>query len=158
MKPLAVGGLEPTLELSQAARRIVAVRVSELYSLGPVALNEDDPTALHDLRIAAKRLRYVLDVVGFCLDESAAEAADRVRQLQTVIGEIHDYDVLLSRVAKTHDAGRKGTRRLAARLSERRAASFEQFVELWSAIDAAGLQARLLSATNHSLDEPPIGA
>jgi CHAD domain-containing protein len=158
VKPLPVEGLDPGLGLAQAARRIVAVRVGELYALAPAALDEHNSTALHELRIAAKRLRYVLELVGFCLDDAAAEASDRVRQLQTLIGEIHDYDVLLARIGNAPDARRKGTQRLTSRLSERRAESFAQFARLWAAIDAGGLHARLLIATNHSPDEPPIGA
>jgi CHAD domain-containing protein len=158
VKALAIDGLEPSLELAYAARRIIAVRVGELYSLAPAALDEHNPTALHELRIAAKRLRYVLEIVGFCLDESAAEATRRVRKLQTVIGEIHDYDVMLARIEHTRGTKRKGTRRLTSRLSERRAASFARFATLWAAIDAEGLQARLLNATDHSPDEVPMGA
>jgi hypothetical protein len=100
----------------------------------------------------------VLEVVGFCLDESAQEAADRARELQTLIGEIHDHDVLLARAGNARGKHRKGARRLSERLRERRAELFVQFTTLWAAILASGLHARLLHATDHSPGEVPMGA
>jgi CHAD domain-containing protein len=158
VKARTVEGLAPTLELAQAARRIVAVRVVELFSLATPALDEHDTAALHALRIAAKRLRYVLEVVGFCLDDSTREADARLRELQTLIGTIHDLDVLLVRVDASRRTDSKGMHRLALRLRERRAAQFAQFCALWAKIDASGLQARLIAATNPSPDEVPMGA
>ena len=55
-------------------------------------------TAQHDLRIAAKRLRYVLELTGFCLGRPADTALRRARELQDILGEMHDCDVMLPRV------------------------------------------------------------
>src|SRR4051794_37098090 len=54
--------------------------------------------AQHDMRIAAKRLRYVLEVTGFCFGQPADTARRRARDLQDILGEIHDCDVMLPRV------------------------------------------------------------
>jgi CHAD domain-containing protein len=158
VKARSVDGLDPGSVLGQAARRIVGVRVAELYSLASPALDARDTAALHDLRIAAKRLRYVLEVIGFCLDDSAGEAALRVRELQTQIGAIHDLDVLLVRVDAVRHAQRKGARRLARRLRDQRAEQFVQFEALWAEINASGLQTRLVAATNPSPGEVPMSA
>jgi len=158
MKAHKVAGLEPTQGLAQAAQRIVAVRVAELYSFAPAALEPHGYVALHDMRIAAKRLRYVLELVGFCLDDVAVELANRVRQLQTLIGEIHDYDVLLARLAPLSSANSTGTTRLARRFREQRDALFVQFTTQWAAIEASGLHDRLLAATNSSPNGVPMSA
>jgi CHAD domain-containing protein len=158
VKARTVDGIEPDSGLAQAARRIVAVRVAELYALAIPALDERDPTALHDLRIAAKRLRYVLEIVGFCLDDSAAHATTQVRELQTLIGAIHDVDVLLVRIDASRRAHPKGMRWLAVRLREQRAERFAQFAAMWAEIEATELQRRLIGATNPSPDEVPMGA
>jgi hypothetical protein len=50
------------------------------------------------MRIAAKRLRYVLEVTGFCFGRPADTARRRARDLQDILGEIHDCDVMLPRV------------------------------------------------------------
>lgn len=158
MKAHEVTGLQPTQELAQAAQRIVAVRVAELYSFAPAALEPNGDAALHDMRIAAKRLRYVLELVGFCLDGVAEELAGRVRELQTLIGEIHDYDVLLARLARVSTANATGIGRLARRFREHRDELFAQFTMLWTAIEASGLHDRLVAATNGSPNGRPMGA
>ncbi len=98
MKAQAIGDLESAMALPEAARRIVAVRANELFGFVPAALDERNGAALHDMRIAAKRLRYVLELLGFVIGPVADEAQAQARELQTVIGEVHDYDVLIARL------------------------------------------------------------
>ena len=62
MKARKVKGLEPTATLADNAERIVHVRLDELCSFVPQALDPAEVTALHDMRIAAKRLRYILEL------------------------------------------------------------------------------------------------
>jgi hypothetical protein len=65
-----------------------------------------DPTEvehLHDMRIAAKRLRYILEISESCFGPYAAAAAKRAKDVQDLLGEIHDADVALPRLA-THQA------------------------------------------------------
>ncbi|MFL5820168.1 MAG: CHAD domain-containing protein [Solirubrobacteraceae bacterium] len=97
MKPRKVGGLDPAMPLADAAERIIRVRLAELCSFVPRALDPAEVDPLHDLRIAAKRLRYVLEVTAPCFGPYAATAARRVRELQDLAGEVHDCDVLLPR-------------------------------------------------------------
>jgi CHAD domain-containing protein len=155
VKAREIGALDAKIGLAEAARRIVAVRTDEVYSLAPGALAGADETALHDLRIAAKRLRYVLELVGFCLGDVAGEAETRMRELQTVIGDAHDCDVLLARLEHSQS---KGMRRLAARLSRRRQRLFGEFVVLWSTIETSRLHERILAATNYSPQNGSVGA
>jgi CHAD domain-containing protein len=64
--------------------------------------------ALHDMRIAAKRLRYVLEVTAEpCFGPYARTAAKRTRDLQDLIGDIHDCDVGLPRVRAAAEARRR---------------------------------------------------
>jgi hypothetical protein len=50
------------------------------------------------MRIAAKRLRYLLELSGFAFGPYAERAARHAKELQDVLGEIHDCDVMLPRV------------------------------------------------------------
>lgn len=98
MKARPVKKLDPTRSLAENAARIVGVRLGELRSLAPQALKPEKRTAQHDMRIAAKRLRYILEATETCFGEEAPAARRRARDLQDILGELHDCDVMLPRV------------------------------------------------------------
>jgi len=74
-----------------------------------------DPTdpghgdALHQLRIAVKRLRYVGEVAALVLPgeraEPAGELLDKLADLQDELGEVHDADVLTELAVSHRQAG-----------------------------------------------------
>ena len=97
VKARPVKKLEPSRSLGENAARIVKVRLDEMLDFAPRALG-GKTKAQHDMRIAAKRLRYVLEVTGFCFGRPADTARRRARDLQDILGEIHDCDVMLPRV------------------------------------------------------------
>jgi CHAD domain-containing protein len=90
--------LHPGEPLADNAARIVRARLNEMRSFAPRALEPDRTRDQHDRRIAAKRLRYVLEATEFCFGRSAEVARRRARDLQEVLGELHDCDVMLPRV------------------------------------------------------------
>lgn len=98
MKAAKVKGLDPGASLRSNAARIVAARLNELLSHAEEASIPAASVAQHDMRIAAKRLRYVLDVTGACFGEDAEGARVAAKDLQSVLGDLHDCDVMLPRV------------------------------------------------------------
>jgi len=123
VKARAVGGLDPEAPLRGNAQKIIRVRLDELRSFAEEALDPAASGAQHDMRIAAKRLRYVLEIVGPCFGPEAKAARRAAKELQSVLGEIHDCDVLLPRV--------KGIESMAALLHARRERLFRRFHDLW---------------------------
>ena len=104
MKARAVKGLDRDATLADNLERIVATRLDELCSFVPRALDPKRMKALHDMRIAAKRLRYILEVGAEpCFGPYAVEAIKRTRDLQDLLGELHDCDVQLPRVRALQD-------------------------------------------------------
>jgi CHAD domain-containing protein len=104
LKARAVKGLDPDATLADNLERIVATRLDELCSFVPRALDPRRMKALHDMRIAAKRLRYILEVGAEpCFGPYAVEAIKRTRDLQDLLGELHDCDVQLPRVRALQD-------------------------------------------------------
>jgi len=97
VKARPVKKLDPSRPLGENAARIIKVRLDEMMDFAPRAL-DGKTKAQHDMRIAAKRLRYVLEVTGFCFGRPADTARRRARDLQDILGEIHDCDVMVPRV------------------------------------------------------------
>ena len=106
MKARAIEGLEPGTEFGEAVRQVVA---------------------LHDMRIAAKRLRYVLELAEPCYGKASAARAKRARALQDLLGDIHDCDVLLPLAAEEP--------RLAEAIRARRDELFTRFREMWATME-----------------------
>jgi CHAD domain-containing protein len=104
VKARRVKGLKPSGTLADSLERIVATRLDELCSFVPRALDPSRVRELHDMRIAAKRLRYILEVGAEpCFGPYAKVAIKRAKELQDLLGEIHDCDVQLPRVHEIHD-------------------------------------------------------
>ncbi|MEA2351235.1 MAG: hypothetical protein QOG86_2176 [Thermoleophilaceae bacterium] len=98
MKARKVKGLDPSGPLEDNLRRIVSVRLDELRSFAPAIADPPPAETLHDMRIAAKRLRYVLEMGEPVLGPSAEQGAKEARRIQDLLGEIHDCDEGIPRV------------------------------------------------------------
>ncbi len=129
MKARRVKKLDPEKPLKENAARIVRTRLDEVLALAEPALEPTAAGAQHDLRIACKRLRYVLELVGGCFGREAEAARDAARELQTVLGEIHDCDEMLPRA--------EGIASLDTFLRTRRELLFRRFSDLWRADETA---------------------
>jgi CHAD domain-containing protein len=138
MKPRKVKGLDPRAPLRPNVARILSTRLDELRGFADKALAPDASRAQHDMRIAAKRLRYVLEIVGPCIGEEARAARDAVKRLQSVLGDLHDCDLMLPKVEQIGSA--------AALLRKRRNRLFRDFVEQWQAEASKGTWAALEGA------------
>ena len=99
MKARKVKGVDPDGRADDEVAKIVAVRLDELCSFMPAARDPAAVRTLHDMRIAAKRLRYLLELFAPSFGEYAADAAKQTKKLQDVLGEIHDCDVTRPRIA-----------------------------------------------------------
>jgi hypothetical protein len=117
VKARPVKKLDPGRSLAENAARIVRVRLDEVRSFVPKALEPERVRQQHDMRIAAKRLRYLLEATEFCFGRAGRSARRRARDLQGLLGELHDCDVMLPRVerhlSELRDRDAEAVRRLA---------------------------------------------
>jgi hypothetical protein len=100
VKASRVKGLRPGTQLGGAAQRIARQRIADLLAFDEAVRDPLNVRELHDLRIAAKRLRYTLEVLGSVLGAAAALVEDEARALQDLLGEVHDCDVLAPRLQR----------------------------------------------------------
>lgn len=155
MKAAKVKKLDPAAPLLGNAARIVSVRLEELLSFAPAALAPDASDVQHDMRIAAKRLRYVLETVGTCLGEPADVARRAARDLQDVLGDVHDCDERFAMVERHLEgagpaAADRGLELLLARTAETRDSLHARFVRMWTELGNDGVWERLDAASRRS--------
>jgi len=81
----------------------------------------------------------VLEIFASCLGGEAKAARDAAKRLQSVLGDLHDCDLMLTKVEQIGS--------VAAVLRERRERLFHDFVKLWQAEASKGTWAAL----DHSL-------
>ena len=152
MKARAVEGIDPEGNAAGEVAKIIAVRLDELCSFMPAARDPEAVQTLHDMRIAAKRLRYVLELFAPAFGPYAAKAAKQARKLQDVIGEVHDCDVTRPRVAALRaeladdDPAQQGLRTLDAVLAQRRDEQFVQLLQRWDRLEDKHFRTRLTEA------------
>ena len=142
MKARRVKGLDPAAGLADNVERMIRVRLDELCAFMPGAADPAEVAALHDMRIAAKRLRYILELTAPCFGPYAAKAARQVKDVQDLLGEIHDCDV------QEPEAAAFAERLLAADAAALRAA----------AAGAPDLEPALLREAPHARDHAGVAA
>ncbi len=132
-----VPDLDPNASVEENARRVLAVRTAEFYSYAPVVPHPEYELALHDLRIAAKRLRYTLELFRPQLGPLGDRQIDRVKAVQESLGTLHDHDVRIVLIG-----------------DELNQLAVEQSQEAQTAIAEASLE-ELPAITSASLRPPP---
>lgn len=151
-KPWPTADLDPAGSLTTNARAIIAVRAGELLSYDPVFPDPDAVSALHDARIAAKRLRYTLDLFAGRFGEDGAAVLAEVKALQEDLGAVHDRDVLIDTIERrlfewhdeTDDADLRGSlESLLGRIRRERATQHHDVATRWAQLMEAGFRDRL---------------
>ena len=94
-RPQPVAGLEPLASILYNGALIIPVRVAEVLAWEAPALEGATVFELHQMRIAAKRLRYTMEIFEPVLPEETSAALSALKVLQDHLGALHDMDVLI---------------------------------------------------------------
>jgi CHAD domain-containing protein len=95
-KARAIPELRPEGPFATAAAEVVAIRADELREHSHDVLDLDKIERVHDLRVASRRLRAVLEVFRPCFPKRKYKAAvAELKALADALGERRDRDVQL---------------------------------------------------------------
>ena len=78
-----------------AGRRLRALE-KEVEKSRETALDPAHPEALHRMRLAFKKYRYAAEVLFPLFPKATEKTARRLHAFQTLLGTIHDFDVILA--------------------------------------------------------------
>src|SRR5689334_4010257 len=100
-----IEGLHASMPFAEAAAATVAVRAEELFEQSENVLDITDIERVHDMRVASRRLRAVLEIYAPCFPRTQFKPLLReVKDLADALGERRDPDVLLDRLAELEAA------------------------------------------------------
>jgi CHAD domain-containing protein len=89
---------EDTAGLFGLATDHVHKRVRQLLGLKDALDEEEDTAGHHRLRMAAKKLRYTLELCDAFFPEQSKPFIQTLKQLQHVLGDLHDCDVWIEMI------------------------------------------------------------
>jgi CHAD domain-containing protein len=97
--PKGAGGLGGRLEAAILAPGLLGRLEREVSKHRDAALDPAHPEALHRMRLAFKKYRYAAEVLLPLFPKATEETAKRLHAFQTLLGTIHDCDVILAEAA-----------------------------------------------------------
>jgi CHAD domain-containing protein len=98
-----IGGLTADAPLTEAAKRVLSVRLRAVGEALPRAVQEADrdPEYVHQLRVATRRADAALRIFSPCLPGKVQKKARRrLRRLRQAAGAARDWDVFLLGIAE----------------------------------------------------------
>jgi CHAD domain-containing protein len=162
-----IPGLHASMTFAEAAAATVAIRAEELFEHSEGVLDTSDIERVHDMRVASRRLRAVLEIYAPCFPKARFKPLlKEVKALADALGTRRDPDVLLDRLADLEDvlpkADAPGIEAFAAPVHEEQARGNETLARALEHAESTGLRGRLaLLAASATAPEPepePVAA
>ena len=108
----------------------LAETVAAFFAAGHAAARTADPAELHAFRIAAKRLRYAIEILS--PGGAGKRRLHRLRQVQKELGDMNDA-LVAAAFLRSLPARTKAAQPLPRRLDAEARRHIEAFRELWRA-------------------------
>jgi CHAD domain-containing protein len=142
--------VDPFEPYALAAARVVRVRAQELFDHAESVLDTSDIERVHDMRVASRRLRAVLEIFEPCFPQGDYKTVLRdVKALADALGERRDPDVHIEDMeafeAQVQATLRPGIDALVERLRAQQARGNDTLAAALENIRENDLHARLLS-------------
>jgi CHAD domain-containing protein len=95
-RPREVPGLDCAESFELAAAKVIHVRAAEVFAYSDGVLGVENIEALHDMRVASRRLRAALELFRPCFRRKRFKAAMKpLKALANALGERRDRDVAI---------------------------------------------------------------
>lgn len=156
--------LEKHTPLAFAARDLLRERAETFFACLAEAPLTFDAEAIHDLRVASRRLRAGLQLFAPCYPSADIRRLRKeVRRLTRELGELRDIDETLLFFERTagelEGSGRELAERLAEDFRRRQEEERERVEPLLRDLHGGSLRGRMLSTASHPfLLQPPEGS
>lgn len=143
-----VQGIEPDVPFGEAAAAALDVRAEEVFEWQVGVLDTSDVERVHDMRVATRRLRAVMEVFAPCFPEKRyRKALKEVKALADVLGERRDPDVAIEALNKVASelspADRPGLEGMIEELRGEQAHANARLADAMADLNESGLRERL---------------
>jgi CHAD domain-containing protein len=141
------------VSFNEAGREVVATGWQDLYYLGTSLYAPFNIEEIHEMRIAAKRLRYAVELFAACWGEKMEPFAEEISQMQSFLGEVHDCDVWIEGIGNSlqNFAGNdekiesdyQAATWLLSEFVKKRTKEYRSALKLWSEWQTTGFAERM---------------
>jgi CHAD domain-containing protein len=143
-----IEGLDPGVPFARAAAQVVEVRAAELFEHAAGVLDVGDIERVHDMRVATRRLRAVLEIFAPCFPKRAhRRVLHDVKALADALGERRDPDVQIDALNAYAQAvpaeDQPGVEVLVSRLRARQAGANADLAVALAEMERSDLRGRL---------------
>ena len=144
------------ISVRDVVRFAIGSGASRLIANDPVARIGSDPEAIHQARVATRRLRSDLKTLEPLMDRTAvAKIRDELRWISELLGSVRDTDVLIARVKETERHLRlepDATSAIVTELEQDRRGSHRELVDALASGRYVALVRELIAAS----EAPPL--
>lgn len=143
-----IPGLDGREPFGAAAVRVVSIRAQEVWDHSDRVLDTGDIERVHDMRVATRRLRAMLEVFAPCFPAKAHRGVLRdVKHLADALGGRRDPDVQIDLLCgygeRAASADRRGVESLVEHFRDVQAAGNADLAEALKEVERRDLRARL---------------
>ncbi|MBF0486249.1 MAG: CHAD domain-containing protein [Candidatus Omnitrophica bacterium] len=141
---------ETGITLDEWAKNRILARLEKMFGLEPYVRKPGCVTELHEMRIAAKNLRYTLENLEHLYGQRRIRPySQSAMKVQRALGDVHNFDVWLNLMKILSDSSgrepsfRRAVTFLRQECAVRRVTSYKAFVKLWASLKRRKVWANL---------------
>lgn len=138
-----MGKMKPKTPVLLAARKTIVPCLDELWSFHDKILQKKNRDSLHQMRIAAKNLRYNMELFSPFYPDSFQYHLKEIKKIQEYLGDIHDEDVQVKTLRK----------RIRAYIKQQS----NQFKDLEKAINKENIKTEMVKSFHQTVSQNGYG-